>query len=138
MSRKIILKTNRSNDGDIFVFDRKGKGIRKINRKGQGGEEYIMASDIVLDENNNEMFVRDNPARKILVYDTYGNYLSNFNDVRATFIARLSLQIFKQSENDKIETSPYPLQRGTAHSYPPVEGAGGGENVLVIGKNCLS
>lgn len=38
---KFILVKNYANDGDIFVFDRKtGKGLRKINRKGQGAEEY--------------------------------------------------------------------------------------------------
>ena len=26
-----------------------------------------------------------------------------------------------------ILTSPYPLQRGTVRSYPPLEGVGGGE-----------
>lgn len=39
---KYILIKNYVNDGNIYVFDRKtGKGIRKINRKGQGGEEYV-------------------------------------------------------------------------------------------------
>ena len=37
----IITKNNGRTDGDIFLFDRvTGKGIRKINRLGQGGEEY--------------------------------------------------------------------------------------------------
>lgn len=41
IGNKYILTKNYVNDGDIYVFDRKtGKGIRKINRKGQGGEEY--------------------------------------------------------------------------------------------------
>lgn len=34
---KYIIVTNYRKDGDIFVYDRSGKAIRKINRKGQGG-----------------------------------------------------------------------------------------------------
>lgn len=70
-----ILVKNGANDGNIFVFDRKtGKALRKINRKGQGGEEYTFVNEIVLDEADNEMFVNSASARKILVYDLHGNY----------------------------------------------------------------
>lgn len=78
IGKDIILTTNQGNDGDIFVFDRTGKGLRKINRFGQGGEEYSQVTEIVLDENNNEMFVKDHPARKILVYDLLGNFKRSF------------------------------------------------------------
>lgn len=73
--KKILLVANRIMDGNIFVFDRAtGKGLRKINRLGQSGEEYSHITSIVLDEDNNEMFVVDYPARKILVYDLYGEF----------------------------------------------------------------
>jgi hypothetical protein len=65
-------------DGDIFIFDRTGKGIRKINRLGQGGEEYSQITEIILDEDNNEMFVSDYPARKIMVYSLYGDFKRSF------------------------------------------------------------
>lgn len=75
---KYILIKNYVNDGDIYVFDRKtGKGIRKINRKGQGGEEYAFIVSAVLDEDNEEIFV--NSTKKILVYDLYGNFKRSFN-----------------------------------------------------------
>ena len=65
---------NSINDGDIFIFDRKtGKGLRKINRKGQGGEEYNSISGITLDEDNSEIFV-NSTGKKILVYDLSGNF----------------------------------------------------------------
>ena len=58
IGEKYILVKNWSHDGNIFVFDRKtGKGIRKINRKGQGDGEYSFINGIILDEDNNEMFV---------------------------------------------------------------------------------
>lgn len=74
VGKKYLLVTNRNNDGDIFIFDRKtGKGVRKINRQGQGAEEYARINEIILDENNDEMFVRS-PGNKILVYDLYGEF----------------------------------------------------------------
>ena len=67
--------TNRNNDGDIFIFDRKtGKGVRKINRQGPGAEEYTRINEIILDESNGEIFVKS-PGNKILVYDLYGKFV---------------------------------------------------------------
>ena len=41
VNEKFIIVKNNTNDGNIFIFDRKtGKAIRKINRLGQGVEEY--------------------------------------------------------------------------------------------------
>ena len=68
-----IIVMNQIRDGAIFVYDRSGKAIRKINRMGQGGEEYTSISGIILDEENNEMFVSD--PTKILIYDLYGKYV---------------------------------------------------------------
>lgn len=78
IGKDVVLVRN-WRDGNIFVFDRAtGKGIKKINRFGQGAEEYSGIYSIVLDEENNEMFVSDYPARKISVYDLSGNYKRNF------------------------------------------------------------
>lgn len=72
--KKYLLVTNRIDDGDFFIFDRKtGKGLRKINRKGQGGEEYARISGIILDETKGEVFV-NSLGKRILVYDLYGNF----------------------------------------------------------------
>lgn len=70
---KYILVINRNNDGDIFLFDRNtGKGIRKINKKGQGAEEYARINSVILDEH--ELFVNSTSTKKILVYDLSGNF----------------------------------------------------------------
>jgi len=42
-----IIVRNQIRDGEIFVYDRSGKVIRKINRMGQGGEEYTNISGIL-------------------------------------------------------------------------------------------
>ena len=77
IGEKYILVKNKTRDGNIFIYDRNGKAIRKINRKGQGPEEYTDASRITLDESNDEMFVND--LSKIIVYDLHGNFKRSFN-----------------------------------------------------------
>lgn len=74
VGKDMVIVKNRTDDGDIFIFDRKGKALRKINRKGQSGEEYTFVLGVVLDEDKNEMFVNDIGLKKILVYDMEGNY----------------------------------------------------------------
>ena len=49
VGKKIILIKNKIKDGDIFIFNRNGKGLNKINRMGNGNEEYTNISGITLD-----------------------------------------------------------------------------------------
>lgn len=62
----LVKNENRINDGNIYVYNRTGKAIRKINRKGQGGEEYISVFSITLDEESEEMFINDILGKKSL------------------------------------------------------------------------
>jgi hypothetical protein len=79
IGKEIIIIRNYNSDGDIFIYDRTGKALRKINRKGQGGEEYTnIFIGITLDEDNNEMFVNDISVKKVLVYDLYGKFKRSF------------------------------------------------------------
>jgi hypothetical protein len=81
IGKDFLLVTNQLhvNDGDIFIFDRKtGKALKKINRRGNGGEEYIRIFGMILDEDNGEMFVNDMPGKKILIYDLDGNFKRKF------------------------------------------------------------
>ena len=85
IGKKIIIVTNYSvKNGDIFIYSRTGKAIRKINRKGQGGEEYTDFFSITLDENNNEMFVNDTNKKIILVYDLNGKFIRSFKHIENT------------------------------------------------------
>lgn len=75
VSEKLLVVTNRkSSDGNIYVYNRNGKALRIINRRGQGGEEYNSISSIILDENRNELFVCDSYSHAILIYDLDGNF----------------------------------------------------------------
>ncbi|WP_085536518.1 6-bladed beta-propeller [Massilibacteroides vaginae] len=84
IGEKNILVRNYKDDGDIFVYDRTGKALRKINRKGQGGEEYTGVFNMILDEDNDEMFVSDIYAKKIVVYDMYGTFKRSFKHKEGT------------------------------------------------------
>ena len=79
IGKEMIIVTNQVRDGDIFIFDRNGKGLRKINRMGRGPEEYTGLHEIILDEENGEIFINDYPAKKIMVYDLYGNFNRSFH-----------------------------------------------------------
>lgn len=74
VGKDVIVATNFNSDGNIFIFDRKGKALKKINRKGQGNEEYSSYSRIILDEEKREIFVNNSFAKKIQVYDLEGNF----------------------------------------------------------------
>ena len=80
IGKDMIIVRNSVNDGDIFIFDRNGKGLRKINRMGRGGEEYLSIYGFVLDEKNKEMFVMDYSSR-IMVYDLYGIFRRSLKQV---------------------------------------------------------
>ncbi len=74
----ILRNRNRSSDGNIFIFDKKGKGLRKINRQGPGDEEYTFLLKAFLDEDNNELFVNDHRTSKMSVYDLFGQFKRSF------------------------------------------------------------
>lgn len=78
IGKNFILVINRNDDGNIFVYDRSGKSVRKINHKGQSGTEYTDILGITLDEDMGEMFVNDLFARKVVVYDLFGNFKRSF------------------------------------------------------------
>ena len=79
IGKEYILVTNRTGDGDIFIYSRNGKALRKINRLGQSGEEYNNIFSIILDEDKEEIFVNDIFTKKIYVYDLFGNFKRSLN-----------------------------------------------------------
>jgi len=101
IGKELILVRNRKDDGDIFVYDRTGKALRKINRKGQGGEEYTAIFNITLDEDNEEMFVNDIFAKKMIVYDLYGNFKRTFKHKEATGL-EFYVDIFNYDKDNLI------------------------------------
>lgn len=74
----MIIRNMFAADGDIFIYDRKGKAIWHINRKGQGNEEYAATNGIYLDDEKGELFVGNLRQRKIMTYDLFGNFKRSF------------------------------------------------------------
>ena len=87
VSDDYIITTNPS-DGDIFVFDGKGKSKFSFNHKGQGPTEYNnLFGGIVFDEKAKEIFIfnRFSSSRKIIVYAEDGEFkrtLANTPDIQ--------------------------------------------------------
>jgi hypothetical protein len=89
VGKDIILVVN-PREGDILIFDRiTGQGLRKINHKGQGPEEYLMLVNLILDEANGEMFANDGPSSKIKVYDLYGNFKRSISYKNGAFVGNI-------------------------------------------------
>jgi len=80
----IIIFRNFSSDGDIFIFDWHGKAKRKINRKGQSEEEYVILNSLFYDNEKNELYVNDMMQKKIIVYDMEGHYKRSFHHLQGT------------------------------------------------------
>jgi hypothetical protein len=76
----LVRNRNRATDGKIFVFDRNGKGVRIINRSGQGSEEYSFLLGVTLDEDRNELFVNDRNSNKLFVYNLSGEFKRSFGN----------------------------------------------------------
>ena len=80
IGKDIMLVTNRGSDGDILV----------------------------LDEDNDEIFVKDNPARKIGVYDLLGNYKRSFKFTDTSYYN----YIFNYDRDHLICYKSYPSEKG--------------------------
>ena len=79
IGNKFIIVTNgKTRNGDIFIYSRTGRALRKINRKGLSGEEYTGFLRIILDEDKNEIYVNDILKGKILVYNLSGKFKRSF------------------------------------------------------------
>ena len=74
VSEKYMIVTERGR-GDIFIFNRNGKIVTHLSRKGRGPEEYNAMFSVVFDEKNEEIFVFDNIGTgRVLVYSLNGEY----------------------------------------------------------------
>ncbi|MCD7711261.1 MAG: 6-bladed beta-propeller [Firmicutes bacterium] len=79
IGKNTIVVRNWSRDGDLFIYDRNGKALKKINRRGGSNEEYTSATEIILNEENNELLVCDALENKIMMYDLEGNFKRRFS-----------------------------------------------------------
>ena len=66
-------------DGDILMFDGKGKVVGSFNHLGQGPKDYPMIYHLDVDWKQGEVYVQDNLRQKIRIYAPDGTYLRAFN-----------------------------------------------------------
>jgi hypothetical protein len=89
VGRDLLLVAN-AREGDIMIFDRAtGKGVKKINHRGQGAEEYLLLVNLILDEAAGELFANDGPSSKIQVYDLQGNFKRTIPYKKGAFVSNL-------------------------------------------------
>lgn len=68
-----ILYRNRQfyikDEASIFVFSENGQYVTKLDKRGNGPDEYVVLTDFDVDENGN-IYVWDVTSQKLLMYDT--------------------------------------------------------------------
>jgi hypothetical protein len=79
IGNEVIIYYNFYNDESILIFDKTGKAMTKINKKGQSGEEYISLRQVVYDSEPDELYILT--PTDIVVYDLSGNYKRRFSQV---------------------------------------------------------
>lgn len=113
LSKEGIVGLNRK-EGEIFVFDNKGKAKCLINRKGGGPEEYAQMVHAIADLKQKELYVLD-PKSRICVYsldETFKRILETQNTIRDRDICTYTddlLMLFKEvPEGGNVEKiTPY-------------------------------
>ena len=74
----------------IYIFDKSGKFIRKINKKGRGPGEYLSLNDVAVDVSNKRLIVHDDMAQKISIFTYEGEFIEKIRlDFITTSIAYL-------------------------------------------------
>jgi hypothetical protein len=59
----------------VFIFDKDGRYLSRINNKGSGPGEYIRTTSFFVRQEN--IFLFDDILQKIFVYDQYGKFVSS-------------------------------------------------------------
>jgi hypothetical protein len=67
VKKKYIYAVDGSQDM-VFVFDKTGKFVAKLNKKGQGPDEYIWIENVFIDDNEEYIEITDIPRNKKLKY----------------------------------------------------------------------
>jgi hypothetical protein len=70
----LIFILDTQQDIGIYIFNRDGKFIRKIGKKGNGPGEYLAVSDFTIDQDNDNIYLLDCDANKIYKYRITGEF----------------------------------------------------------------
>lgn len=67
-----------NNPSAIYIFDRSGKYLRKIDRKGEGPGEYGFAYQFSYNKHRQSISIYSTRIYKVIEYDLYGNLINEF------------------------------------------------------------
>lgn len=86
VGQRYAVITNYNDNGTVYLFDlHSGRAVGNFNHQGQGGVEYNYIDHLALDEENGEVFILDQNARKIQVYDLQGHFRRSLRMPEGTF-----------------------------------------------------
>lgn len=74
---------------ELLVFDRKGKPLHKMNRRGEGPEEFIYVFGILYDPEVDELYI--STVEKIQVYSVTGEYKRSIPLKEGAFISNMHI-----------------------------------------------
>ncbi len=108
IAKDIIVLSNAS-EGDIFMFDGKGKLLNKFNHKGQGANEYNRVHEVIYMPSAKEIFVYGSgkPHSLILVYNMQGKFQREM-PVKTKQTLN-NLKTFNKNEIIAYEESAFPI-----------------------------
>ena len=74
-SQNYVISEGYRSRGDLVLYDRNGRFIRKVAQKGQGPGEYSGMNDIAIDEKHEIVYVLSASLRKLFKYNLEGIFL---------------------------------------------------------------
>ena len=84
--------------GNLLIFDRHGKFIKGVGKRGNGPGEYVDIVDFIVDEENQNLKIMSVETRQVHIFDLEGNFKrSQRLNFQATKLAKLA--------NDKVAYS---------------------------------
>lgn len=94
-------------NGRVYIFDKQGNFIQKIDKRGGGVGEYVDLQDIAINPQNDELIFMTQP-QGIFKYDLDGNFISKVKGGYGMNVAADSLGNFYKTDRC-FEETPYRL-----------------------------
>jgi hypothetical protein len=111
----------------IFIFDEKGAYLSKLNRKGEGSEEYITADDFIVDHLNKRLQIYDGTRGYIINYSYTGDFIDRERAAKGYCLTKLPNENwlfyigngFGDQKNDFYNLKLYDKNLNALKSYLP-------------------
>ena len=98
--KDLIFVLNTSSVESLFAFSKEGKFIRKYGNRGIGPGEYLSIRDFTIDPENEHIYVLDDEADQVLIYEIFTGRYVNKIKLEEKAISRHHIQY----NNEKLYT----------------------------------